>query len=32
MTAADERAYQLARRGPIASLSQAGALLRTDAS
>lgn len=32
LTAADQRAYQLARRGPLASLSQAGALLRTDAS
>jgi choline dehydrogenase len=27
---ADERAYTLARRGPLASVSQAGAILRTD--
>jgi choline dehydrogenase len=31
LTAADERAYRLARRGPLASQSQVGAVLRTEA-
>ena len=30
LSEADQRAYTLARRGPLASVSQAGAILRTD--